>query len=175
MDGRPDRKTLEQTERATQERLAHLELDFGAAHGVLTIHRAANAARAHLTATVLRPNDLTWSGFLVLWMVWIWGRMETRRVAEAVGISKATLTGVTNTLIDRGWVRRIRSTEDRRLVSLELTPAGTALLDELFPLFNAQEARIVEGVDRTELATLTDSLRKVVTTIELLDEDDDDA
>ena len=168
----PDRHTLVETERVTSERLAHLDLDFDAANGVLSIHRAANAARAHLTNTVLRPNGLTWTGFLVLWIVWIWKSMETRHIADSVGISKATLTGVTNTLVDRGWVRRVPSTEDRRLVSLELTDDGITLLDELFPAFNAVESQIVSGFDLAELESMTGSLRKVVTSIEGLAEAD---
>jgi len=170
----PDRHTLEETERVTKERLSHLELNFAAAHGVLSIHRAANAARAHLTTTVLRPHDLTWTGFLVLWTVWIWQCMETRHIAESVGISKATLTGVTNTLVDRGWVRRVPSTEDRRLVSLELTSSGISLLDELFPQFNSAESQIVDGFSRRELTIMTNSLRKVVTTIEAIEPPDAD-
>jgi DNA-binding MarR family transcriptional regulator len=165
----PDRHTLEETERVTTERLSHLELDFAAAQGVLSVYRAANAARAHLTNTVLRPHDLTWTGFLVLWVVWIWRRMETRRVAESVGISKATLTGVVKTLADRGWITRIPSQEDRRLVSLELTEAGRELLDELYPKFNQVESAIVSGFAPDELADLTDSLRRFVTQVEALE------
>lgn len=168
----PDRHTLAETERVTSERLAHLDLDFAAARGVLSIHRAANAARAHLTATVLRPNGLTWTGFLVLWITWIWGSMETRHIAESVGISKATLTGVTNTLVDRGLIERIPSTQDRRLVSLALTPAGTALLDELFPKFNAVESQMVRDFEPAQLDSMTEALRTVVTTIESLATDD---
>ena len=84
-------------------RVEHLAIDFPAAHALSSLYRAANAARSHLTNTVLRPHDLTWTGFLVLWLLWIWDRMETRGVAESVGISKATLTGVANTLTKRAW------------------------------------------------------------------------
>ncbi len=166
----PDRHTLEETERITGDRLAHLDLDFPAAQGVLSVYRAANAARAYLTSTVLRPHDLTWTGFLVLWTLWIWERMETRRIAESVGISKATLTGVTKTLTDRGWVRRIPSTEDRRLVSLELTPAGVELLDRLYPEFNRAESAMVAGFADDELAGMTEALRRFVTRVEALEE-----
>ncbi len=165
----PDQHTLAETERVTTERLSHLELDFAAAQGVLSLYRAANAARAYLTATVLRPHDLTWTGFLVLWTIWIWERMETRRIAESVGISKATLTGVTKTLMDRGWVRRIQSTEDRRLVSLELTPSGKALLDRLYPEFNRAESAVVAAFAPDELAEMTESLRRFVTQVEGLE------
>jgi MarR family transcriptional regulator, organic hydroperoxide resistance regulator len=165
----PDQHTLEETERVTAERLSHLELDFAAAQGVLSVYRAANAARAYLTAKVLRPHDLTWTGFLVLWTVWIWERVETRRIADSVGISKATLTGVAKTLMDRGWIERIQSTEDRRLVSLALTPAGKSLLDALYPDFNAAESAIVAGFAPDELDGMTAALRHFVKQVENLE------
>jgi DNA-binding MarR family transcriptional regulator len=162
----PDHHSLSETERATQARVAGLPLDFAAMQAVLGIYRAANASRSRLTNTVLRPHDLTWTAFLVLWLLWIWERMETRHVAESVGISKATLTGVANTLEGRGLITRIPGTADRRLVELALTPAGVSLMAELYPEFNAAEAQLVAGVSAADLQTLTHALRQVVITAE---------
>jgi DNA-binding MarR family transcriptional regulator len=158
----PDRHSLEEAERATRERVQHLPLDFVASHALLSVYRAANAVRGRLTNAVLRPHDLTWTGFLVLWTLWIWDSMETRDVAESVGISKGTLTGVAKTLTTRGLVERTVSSEDRRLVSLKLSPEGLRLMDELYPEFNQAESQIVSGLDRARLETMTDSLRALV-------------
>ncbi|TIC87378.1 MarR family transcriptional regulator [Nocardioides sp. GY 10113] len=158
----PDRHTLEETERATRERVQHLPLDFAASHALLSIYRAANAVRARLTNSVLRPNDLTWTGFLVLWTLWIWDSMETRDIAESVGISKGTLTGVAKTLMARGLIERVPSTEDRRLVSLKLSDSGLALMDRIYPEFNKTESRIVGSVGAVDLETMTAALRALV-------------
>lgn len=158
----PDQHTLEETERATRARVGALALDFPAAHAVSSLYRAANAARSHLTNTVLRPHDLTWTGFLVLWLLWIWGTMETRQVAESVGISKATLTGVVKTLVARGLVDRMPSDVDRRLVELRLSAEGQRLMVELYPEFNAAEAELVAGMAPVQVTGLTESLRHVV-------------
>lgn len=162
----PDSHTLAQTERATADRISGLPIDIQAAHAVSSLYRAANAARSHLTNTVLRSHDLTWTGFLVLWLLWIWRSMGTRDVAEAVGISKATLTGVANTLINRGWLDRAVDADDRRLVNLSLSPAGVALMDELYPEFNSAETEIVKGLTAEQVRDLTSALRTIVTTLE---------
>lgn len=162
----PDEHTLAETERATRARIGRLPVDMAAAQAVSSLYRAANAARSHLTNTVLRRHDLTWTGFLVLWLLWIWGAMRTRDVASSVGISKATLTGVANTLVARGWVERVASEQDRRLVDLRLTETGMALLDELYPQFNAAETQLVAGLEPDQVAVLTTALRGIVTTIE---------
>ncbi len=162
----PDTHTLAQTEKATADRIDALPIDIRAAHAVSSLYRAANSARSHLTNTVLRRHDLTWTGFLVLWLLWIWRSMGTRDVAESVGISKATLTGVANTLISRGWLERAVDTDDRRLVNLSLSPAGVALMDELYPEFNSAETEIVRGLTPEQVGDLTAALRTIVTTLE---------
>lgn len=164
----PDKHTLEEAERATRDRVEHLPLDFASAHALSSMFRASNAVRTHLTNEVLRPHDLTWTGFLVMWTLWIWESMETRDVAESVGISKATLTGVAKTLTTRGLVERIPSTVDRRLVNLELTPEGITLMERLYPEFNAIESKVVADLSPRQMTMLTNSLRRIVETTEQL-------
>lgn len=143
-----------------------LALDFPAAAAVSSLYRAANAVRVYLTNSVLREHGLTWTGFVVLWVVWIWDGLETRRAAENAAISKATLTGVVKTLEARGLMTRRISDTDRRLVNLELTPAGLGLMKQLYPAFNAAEAEIVAGLTPRGLNQLTNSLRSIVTELE---------
>lgn len=168
----PSHHTLVETETAVSGRLASIAIDADAMHANSSIHRAANASRNHLTNTVLRPHDLSWTGFVVLWCVWIYGEPETRDVAEGAGISKATLSGVVKTLSARGWLERSQATSDKRLAHLRLTPSGTALMEELFPEFNAAEEQLLADLSDEETAALTSALRKVVTTAERLGADD---
>jgi DNA-binding MarR family transcriptional regulator len=98
----------------------------------------------------------------VLWVVWIWDGVETRHAAESAAISKATLTGVVKTLEARGLIRRQVSQADRRLVNLELTPEGRALMEDLYPKFNAAETEVVAGLSERNLKNLTKSLRVIV-------------
>ncbi len=162
----PDRHTLAEAEKATRERVQHLPLDFAASHALLSLYRAANAVRGDLTNRVLRPHDLNWTSFLVMWTLWIWDSMETRDIAESVGISKGTLTGVAKTLMARDLIERIPSTTDRRLVSLRLSETGLKLMDEIYPEFNQAESRVVGDLSPQQLSAMTESLRTLVETSE---------
>lgn len=155
--------TLAETERAVEERLTGLQLDYAAMAVASNLFRAANAVRNHLERTVLQPHDLTWTAFVVLWVTWIWEPIETRHIAEEGGFSKATLSGVLTTLEGRGLVTRERSAEDGRLVLVRLTPAGRRLMKRLFPEFNAQERQVVSDLDPDSLPQAAEMLRRLAT------------
>jgi DNA-binding MarR family transcriptional regulator len=146
--------TLEATEQAVADRLKGLEVDMAAMAAVSNIYRAANAVRNHL--------ERTWTGWVVLWVVWIWGDIESRHVAAEAGISKGTLTGVQNTLIARGLVKRRVHPDDARRVLLSLTPKGQRLMAEVFPKFNAEEAFVASQLDAAAKLAMARSLRTVV-------------
>ncbi len=158
--------TLEATEQAVADRLQGLAVDMTAMAAVSNIYRAANAVRNHVERTVLAPHDLTWTGWVVLWVVWIWGEIETRHVAAEAGISKGTLTGVQNTLMNRGLVRRKVHPDDGRRVLLSLTPKGQRLMTTVFPLFNAEESYVTSDLDKAAMLAMARSLRTVAKRVE---------
>jgi DNA-binding MarR family transcriptional regulator len=157
--------TLAETERAVESRLAGMDLDFEAMAVASNLFRAANAVRNHLEGTVLRPHDLTWTAFVVLWVTWIWEKVETRVIAEEGGFSKATLSGVLSTLEGRGLLARERSPEDGRLVLVRMTPAGRRLMKKLFPEFNEQERVVVSGIPVAQRTQAADALRTLTLTV----------
>ncbi|MEZ5117079.1 MAG: MarR family winged helix-turn-helix transcriptional regulator [Candidatus Nanopelagicales bacterium] len=154
--------TLEATEQAVAERLQGMPIDLAAMAAVSNVYRAANSVRNHLERTVLAPHDLTWTGWVVLWVVWIWGDIESRHVAAEAGISKGTLTGVASTLTNRGLLRRRVHPDDARRVLLSLTPKGQRLMTKVFPQFNAVEADVTSALSEDEVLQLARSLRAVV-------------
>src|SRR5439155_16641268 len=158
--------TLAETERAARRRLGGMPLNFASAAALSNLHRAANAVRNHFEQRVLRDAELTWTGFVVLWVVWIWEDIETRNAAAEAGISKGTLTGVVKTLHARGLVERVGHPDDGRLVRLRLTPAGERLMRTLFPAFNAEETFVLAGLDDARVADLTATLRGIVNHLE---------
>ncbi|WP_207914055.1 MarR family transcriptional regulator [Micromonospora sp. KC213] len=160
------RRSITETEQAIQERLGGLPLQREAMAAVGNIHRAAAAIRQHLENSALRPHELTWTGFVVLWVLWIWGEAESWSVAEEAGISKGTLTGISQTLESRGLVARSPHPEDRRRVLLALTPKGENLMEELFPAFNAEEAFVAAPLDLAQCRQLAEGLRAIISQLE---------
>lgn len=160
------RHTLAETERAVSGRLGGLELDFRAMTAVQNLHRAASAIRNHFEQTVLAEAGLSWTGFVVLWVTWIWDSLETRDVAEEAGISKGTLTGVVKTLEGKGLVQRVPMPADGRLVLVQITDAGRDLMFRLFPQVNAAEVYAVSPLKPGEVGDLAATLRQILTHLE---------
>ena len=55
-------------------------------------------------------------------------------VGEKPLITKATITGVIDRLVDKGLVQRRKGIEDARCIRLNLTPKGVVVFENSFPL-----------------------------------------
>jgi MarR family transcriptional regulator, organic hydroperoxide resistance regulator len=151
-------------ERDIVDRLASLDVDvdFEALSLVSNVYRAASAIRRHMEQQVLAPERLSWTAFVTLWVLWIWGEMESRHLAAEANVTKGTLTGVLDTLERRGLVARRRRTSDRRLVMVSLTDEGRATIRDVFPRFNHEEARIAALLSATQRHDVAGGMRRIV-------------
>ncbi|MDN0198947.1 MarR family transcriptional regulator [Streptomyces sp. S.PNR 29] len=162
----PGQRSITEAEKLAEAKLGGIPLRREQMAVVANIYRAASTVRQHLENSVLRGADLTWTAFVVLWVVWVWGESETRHVAEEAGISKGTLTGVSRTLEGRGLLRRTGHPTDGRLVLLSLTEEGEALMRWLFPAFNEEEAFVAGRLSDEECRSVAEGLRRVVLQVE---------
>jgi MarR family transcriptional regulator, organic hydroperoxide resistance regulator len=149
-------------ERKIMEELGHLPLDFRAMWAISNVFRSSTALRRHLEATVLAPDRLSWTAFTAMWVLWIWGEMESGDLAAAVGISRPTATGVLSTLQRRRFVRRRKAAEDGRIVLVSLTPSGRRTIEALFPRFNDEEAKVAAALSEEEQDGLASTLRTLL-------------
>lgn len=149
-------------ERRVLERLGDLPLDFRAMGAVSNLFRASAAIRRHMEAKVLADDRLSWTSFVALWVLWVWGEMESRDLAAAVGISRPTSTGVVTTLERRGLVQRRRNSSDGRMVRVSLTELGETKVGELFPRFNAEEAAVTAHLSPEEQEAMATMLRSML-------------
>lgn len=152
-----DDNELLAVERDVQERLRGRAVDMASMEAVSNIYRAASAVRLRAERDVLSAYGLSWGGFTILWVLWVWRAMETARLAEECGLAKGTLTGMLKTLERRDLVVRERVEADLRRVRVDITDAGVALIEEVVPRFNRFEGDATSSLspaDKRELARL---------------------
>jgi MarR family transcriptional regulator, organic hydroperoxide resistance regulator len=152
-------------ERKVIETLGDRPLDFRAMWAISNLFRSAAAVRRHMEANVLATERISWTAFVALWVLWVWGELGANAFAEAVGISRPTATGVLRTLDARGWIARRPDPNDGRSVLVSLTADGRKTIEQVFPRFNAEETVIAGALgerDQDRLASLLRSLSRSV-------------
>jgi DNA-binding MarR family transcriptional regulator len=130
---------------------------------VLTLHRATSAMTYDLESSVHRPHGWSWSGFRVLFALWVAGPMEAKRAAELSGMSRAAISSLVNTLERDGLVSRTPATSDRRAVELALTEAGAEAITGAFQEHNQREQAWAETLTKPERTILIGLLEKLAT------------
>lgn len=159
-----DPEVVLEAERDIRARLGDRHFDFDALLAVSNIYRAANAVRNRMEREVLGPEGLSWGGFTILFVLWVWGERETGQLADDCGLAKGTLSGMLGTLEKTGLVSRTRHPEDGRRVIVDLEPGGRELIEKVFPRFNEHETKFTSRLSQQEHGELARLLRIVTAT-----------
>ncbi len=160
-----DDRTLLPNEQDILAAIGDRPFDFVSMEAMANIYRAAAAIRRRAEQGVLRDAGLSWGGFTTMWVLWIWGEMETGRLAVECDLSKGTLTGILNTLERRRLVVRNRMDSDRRRMLVSLTPEGNTMIEALSPQFNRFETEHTASLDEDEKRELAGLLRRIIVDI----------
>ncbi len=153
-------------ELAILNRLTDYPLDFGAMKVCTHLYWATQRMRNKMEQKVLSEYNLSWTAFSILYDIWIWEAVETRKLAASEGVTVATISSIANTLEKKELCRREVDPRDRRLVLLRITEKGREVIEELYPQFNKQESQVVKGISEEEQKILMKMLRRVIKNIE---------
>lgn len=82
-------------------------------------------------------------------------------LADAAGVTRATMTGLLDTLEKDGLVRRSPAPADRRLTLIQLTEAGAALMNRVIPEYFRNVASIMDPLSPEERTQLVCLLQKI--------------
>jgi MarR family transcriptional regulator for hemolysin len=93
-----------------------------------------------------------------------WGNQS--QMAEALGITGATLTHHLNAMEKQGLVRRWREESNRRVQRVELTPEGEAMFERLRGAAMAHDARLRGALSEQELTRLAELLERLKASVE---------
>ncbi len=80
------------------------------------------------------------------------------RIATMTGVSRPSLTGLLDGLVQRGWVRRVTVDGDRRGVSLEITDEGRAALDAAQTATTSRLDALLDDLDDLDRQQVIDGL-----------------
>lgn len=124
--------------------------------------RASHCVVARIEPLLAR-DGLTVTQLGVLEVLLHQGPLPHRDIGRKLLTSAGNMTDLVRKLEARGLVRRGKVAGDRRQVTVDLTEAGRALIERLFPRHAADIAAAMAGLDTAELVQLGDLLRRLGT------------
>lgn len=127
-----------------------------ALNAFIKLERAAESVATRVHAHLAMEN-LTVSQFGVLECVFHLGPLCQRDIGQKLLKSGGNITMVVNNLEKRGLVRRERSSENRKFVSVDLTEEGRSVIRRVFPRHVAavlKEVGVLPAPDQVVLARL---------------------
>lgn len=108
----------------------------------IKLMRASESVNAILLSQLSSEEKLTISQFGTLEALYHLGPMCQKAIGEKLLKSGGNITLVVDNLEKRGLVARVRNPDDRRFITVDLTPEGRALIERVFP---EHVKRIVEA------------------------------
>jgi MarR family transcriptional regulator, 2-MHQ and catechol-resistance regulon repressor len=126
----------------------------------IKLTRCTNALLARLAARN-SIGDLSYSQFSVLEALYHLGSMTQGTISNKVLKSTSNLTTVIDNLERDGLVRRERDAQDRRVVHVHLTEAGTGKIEAVLPGHVAALVDEFSILSETEQKTLGELCKKL--------------
>ncbi|HEY4247301.1 MAG TPA: MarR family transcriptional regulator [Lacunisphaera sp.] len=152
------------------------DLDPSAAEAFLHLLRTGDEVFGH-TDKNLSDHNISHGRFGVMMLLWQSVQSRTATVvdvgecgngprtpaelADAAGVTRATMTGLIDTLERDGFVKREPDPNDRRMMSVRLTPEGERFLGDYLPRHFQAIASLMSPLSESERKTLVRLLGKV--------------
>ncbi len=142
------------------------DLDPSACEAFMHLIRAGDdvfkVMNAHFAA-----HHITQGRFLVLMLLLDKGTDCPRpstpaELADMASVSRATITGLLDTLERDGFIRRDPDPDDRRMMSVRLTPEGEAFMNGVLPAHFRLIRQLMGGLTEHDRKTLVRLLNKIV-------------
>jgi DNA-binding MarR family transcriptional regulator len=137
-------------------------------HGDFLWHRVK---RLHmLTAQrlneILKPYGLARSQWQVMARVRGAGDLSQRELQAAMQVEPATLTGIIDTLVTKGWIERRESEQDKRCRVPHLTAAGLEKMQSIPDPHEIIEREMTGEMSPTERTRADKALQKMIRNLE---------
>ncbi len=138
-----------------------------------TVEQGAIDSVAHLIAQLrqklvesvereLAPLGLTHAQFVVVAQLANGMAGTPVEFCRLLNYDSGAMTRLLDRIEEKGVIRRVRSSKDRRSVGLELTDKGRALYPSIVPLILGVNKRLLRGFSKSESQLLDQFLRRML-------------
>lgn len=111
-------------------------------------------------------NDLTIKEMHAIDAISMYDHQTISQVADKLHLTPGTMTSMTDRLIKKDYVKRVRDTNDRRVVRLMLTKRGRVLYRAHRAFHNMMVERFLKDINDEELKVVKKALRNLESFVE---------
>ncbi len=115
--------------------------------------------------------DLTMKQFRIAMFLFIGGSMRMSCIAQILGVSMATTTGIVDRLVEQDIVQREHDLEDRRAVICQLSPHGRKILGQIWQSFRNKTKGIFMAIPEDRINLVSEALMLLLETSKTLKKD----
>lgn len=106
-------------------------------------------------------GPITFAQMRILWTLDWKGGMSLGTLARTVGVSNPAATEMVDKLVERGLVKRVHSSDDRRQVVLSLRPGGRRILADFAKRRQERFEKLLRVLERRDRERLVGALEHV--------------
>lgn len=107
----------------------------------------------------------------VLFLLMSDGQMPMGRLAELLGVSLPNVTGIIERMVENGYVERLRTDDDRRVVAVRATELGHQTVEEIDMIRRSQMAAVLARLSQEQQQSALRTFRDLRRAAEALDAD----
>jgi MarR family 2-MHQ and catechol resistance regulon transcriptional repressor len=137
----------------------------GSISEIFQLLERASRRLKHIQRLTVQQTGLTPSQFYILKLLWECDRRPFKELARELICSRATITGIVDTLQKNGFIQREPNPDDRRSLLAALTEKGRSLQGEL-PDLEVYFNQCCSGLSKEEFQTLRVLLVKLNISLE---------
>jgi MarR family 2-MHQ and catechol resistance regulon transcriptional repressor len=126
----------------------------------IVLSRASQWVNAHADRHIRRIG-LNRTEFGVLELLYHKGRQPLQQIGEKILMTSGNITYVVDKLVQKEFVARVASPEDRRVWFAEITDKGKTFIEDTFPEHTAIIEEAVKGLTSEEKQAAAELLKKL--------------
>lgn len=111
-------------------------------------------------------SDLTIKEMHAVDAISMYNHQTISQVADKLHLTPGTMTSMTDRLIRKGYVQRVRDTDDRRVIRLILTKRGRVLYRAHRAFHNMMVERFLQDINEDELKVVKKALKNLESFVE---------
>ncbi|MFE4712211.1 MULTISPECIES: MarR family winged helix-turn-helix transcriptional regulator [Bacillales] len=140
---------------------AEQERDEAASLKLFVVLSKAYKTLMDLAVKDMKSHGLSSAEFMILEVLYHRTRIPLQQIGEKILVTSGSITYNIDKLENKGLLKRVPCSDDRRVTYAEITTAGRELFDDIFPLHVSSLHRLMGGLNTEEKEQATELLKRL--------------